>query len=204
MTAAPLTRRLRPSATDRAFRALIAQAGQDVRALVDRLVSGELDTSAWAGAMEETLAHAHAEAGYRGRLRAGDLAPFDRDDERFGALVAQEESAYLWRFRQDLEADKFGIDEPETEKIQRRALLYVARLYGTANEALALAAGGDEEWVWVLGETDATCTDCMRLATGSPYRAGALPTYPRSGTTRCLGNCKCEIRTASGLHGFAP
>lgn len=41
------------------------------------------------------------------------------------------------------------------------------------------------------------CPDCLRLAAGSPYTkpggTNPLPTVPRNGDTRCLGNCRCWL-----------
>lgn len=203
MTAAPpLQRRLRPSATDAAFRALIAEAGQDVRALVSALVSGDLTPAEWSDQMLETLAHAHAEAGYRGRLRAGDLAPYDRDDLRFGQLVAQEQMAWLWKFQRDLEGGRYGTGEPDAAAIQRRAAMYVTRLYGTANEAWGLTV--NEPLWWRLGDSEESCRSCPRLAEGSPYAPGALRVWPKSGATECNINCKCRVTTADGRECFGP
>jgi len=200
-----LQRRLRP-ATAAPFRQLLADTGSDVAETTAALAAGKIGLDEWHGILLETLAEAHAQAGYLGRLRAGDRAAFDDDDTRFGRLVAQEEMPFLDGFRDDLAAGRYGTPELvpglDLNAIQRRAAMYVTRLSGTANEALALVA--DEEIEWLLGETEATCIDCMRLATGSPYQVGTLPTYPRSGGTRCLSNCMCEIRTASGLEGFRP
>lgn len=202
IVAAPLTRRLRPSSTGTAFRQLIAEAGQDVRALVASLVAGDLTPAEWSDQMLESLASAHAEAGYRGRLRAGDHAAYDRDDVRFGQLVAQEEMQYLWRFAREIEAGRYGTEEVDAAAVLRRAMLYVARLYGTANEALVLVAGDDETWIWELGAGD-TCAGCVRLAQNSPYR-GRPPTMPKMGQTPCLSNCLCRAFTTSGLEAFQP
>jgi len=199
---ATLQRRLQPSGSDRSFGALVAQTGAQVRALVDRLAAGDLHTFAWQEAMLETLAAAHAQAGYRGRVRAGDTAPFDRDDERFGYLAAQEESAYLWSFRQDIENGRYGVEEPNTDAIHRRAALYVARIAGTANEALVLTAGDEEVWTWRTDPGE-NCPDCLRLEAHSPYR-GTPPTTPRRGDTACLGHCHCRLQSSRGVETFAP
>jgi hypothetical protein len=202
VTAAPLQRRLQPSATDTAFRTLVVATEGQVRALVDRLTAGDLTPDEWQQRMLGTLAEAHAQAGYRGRLRAGDHAPYDRDDVRFGALVAQEEAQFLWGFTREIEAGKYGIDEPDVEAIARRAGLYAKRIAGTANEALALVAGGDGvTWVWRTAPGE-TCPDCLRLEAHSPYRQ--LPTTPRAGDTACLSNCHCVAYSSSGLETFSP
>lgn len=199
---ATLQRRLRPSATDTAFRSLVAEAGKDVRALVDALTAGDLTPAEWHDQMLETLAGAHAEAGYRGRLRAGDTAPYDRDDVRFGQLVAWEEQPYLDGFRRDLESGKYAEGDAGRLAITRRALMYVNRLYGTANEAVVLVAGDEELWHWRRGKTD-SCSACVRLEENSPYR-GHPPTTPRSGATPCLSSCGCTCTSSSGLETFAP
>lgn len=197
---ATLQRRLQPSSTTQAFRTLVAQASADVRALVGRLVDGDLTPFEWADAMQETLAVAHAQAGYRGRLRAGDTAPYDRDDTRFGALVAQEEARFLWRFRGDIERGRYGVDEPNEEAIARRAAMYTAKLWATANEAWALTL--DEPLWWRLGDAEENCRGCVRLAEHSPYAPGTLNVWPKSGATECLLGCHCWIETRGGERGF--
>jgi hypothetical protein len=200
--AAPLQRRLQPSATDTAFRVFISDVSRGIQYLVDRLTAGELTPDEWEQKMLNQLTAAHAQAGYRGRLRAGDHAPYDRDDTRFGYLVAQEEAGFLHGFRVDIESGRYGVDEPDTEAIARRASLYAQRIYGTANEALALVAGGDDvTWEWKTSPGE-TCPDCLRLEAHSPYRQ--LPTTPRAGDTICISNCKCSVQSSSGLETFAP
>lgn len=198
------TRRLRP-ATAAPFRALIAHVGEDLREITAALASRTISTPEWGGLMLEALAHGHAEAGYLGRVRAGDTAPFDLDDRRFGALVAQEEAPYLNAFEQDLLGGKYTQEDGtlDVERIQRRAALYVARIYGTANEALSLTI--DEPIWWRLGEPETShCRECPALAAGSPYAPGTLPTVPLGNATSCLSQCLCWLETASGLIGFHP
>lgn len=192
-----------PPPSDAAFRRLVHRADRELRGHVAALATGDLTPEEWHGRMLATLAEAHAQAGYQGRLRAGDTAPFDADDRRFGQLVAQEELSFLDAFRRDLEGGRYMGEDGALDEaaVVRRTEMYAARLHGTANEALALVA--DEEIAWVLGDTD-HCRSCLRLAENSPYRAGMLPTVPRGGRTICLVACGCRIETASGLVGFAP
>lgn len=200
---ATLQRRLRQPVTDAAFARFVADASADVREIVKSLASGKISVPEWGGVMLDALAEAHAQAAFLGRQRAGDLAPFDRDDQRFGQLVAQEEWPFLQGFERDLMAGRYTSAEGglDVAAVGRRANLYVARTWGTANEALALTA--DEPIWWRLGDAD-HCRSCVALADGSPYRPGALPTVPRGGKTECLVSCACSLVTASGLRGFAP
>jgi hypothetical protein len=198
------TRRLRPSVTDAAFHRFVGEVQGDVRETIEHLARGRIRVEEWADIMLDTLAEAHAQAGYLGRQRAGDRAPFDQDDTRFGQLVAQEEWPYLSGFAHDIATGRYTGEDGllEMADVQRRANLYVARTYGTANEALALTAGGDEVWHWKRGKHD-SCSACVRLEENSPYQ-GPPPTLPRMNQTPCLQNCGCVAYTASGLHGFAP
>src|SRR5438552_3594131 len=134
-----LERRLRPT-TAAPFRALLADVGGDVRETTAALAGGKIGVDEWHGIVLETLAEAHAQAGYLGRVRAGDTAPFDADDARFGQLVAQEEMPFLDGFRDDIAAGRYTGEEGTLDagQVERRAQMYVARLYGTANEALGL------------------------------------------------------------------
>lgn len=47
---------------------------------------------------------------------------------------------------------------------------------------------------WRLGLAE-HCADCLTFAAGSPYTKGTLPAVPRDGTSRCLSNCKCSLKT---------
>lgn len=188
---------------DRALHRLAAQTEGKLAALVDHLAAGALTAATWHGRALAVLADAHALAGYHGRVRAGDTAPYDVDDVRFGALVAQEEQPYLERFAAELAGDRYrdAAGALDREAVTARARLYSARLYGTANEALVLVDGA-RVW-WRLGDTD-HCRQCVALAEGSPYEPGALRVYPRTNATLCKQNCGCRVETESGLATFTP
>lgn len=195
----------RAEATDAQFRRLVYATDRTLRGLARELASDTIMVSEWQHRMLTTLAEAHAQAGYHGRQRAGDLAPFDADDARFGNLAAQEELPFLQAFAYDVMGERYRDESGklDAERVTQRAEMYLSRLYGTANEALALVDGG--LIYWVLGEPETNhCTDCPELARNSPYFPGQLPTVPRGNQTICLGGCLCSLRTESGLVGFQP
>jgi hypothetical protein len=198
-----LQRRLRESVTDTAFHRFVAETTADVEEITAHLAGGKIGVEEWSGIMLDTLAEAHAQAGFLGRQRAGDRAPFDTDDTRFGQLVAQEEWPFLSGFAHDIATGRYTGEDGtlDVEAIRRRAGLYVARVFGTANEALLLTSG-EKVW-WILGDKD-HCSGCLRLAAGSPYGPGELKVAPRSGATQCLSQCGCVCRTDSGLETFNP
>lgn len=89
--------------------------------------------------------------------------------------------------------------------IERRANWYADRITGTANEAWTLALPAETTHVyWILGQPqESHCEDCPRLALGSPYLVGELPTVPGRAETECRLNCLCALRTGNGQHGFS-
>jgi len=190
---------------DAAFRALLGETRREIADLTGALGSGKVSIPEWGGIMLESLADAHARAGYHGRQRGGDTAPFDADDERFGRLAVQEEMSFLAAFEQDLVAGRYRREDGAlaVEDVQRRAEMYLGRLYGTANEAMCWVA--DEALVWHLGQVDDShCEACPKLAEGSPYPPGRWPTLPGMNRTPCLSRCACWVSTESGIVGFRP
>jgi hypothetical protein len=66
---------------------------------------------------------------------------------------------------------------------------------------MAMSAPSNAVIHWRLSVAE-HCADCLRLAAGSPYSppgigANPLPTVPRNGDTRCLGNCRCYLNITS-------
>jgi hypothetical protein len=177
-------------------RAQVRQAVQDYAHTNNELAFG--------GSMLAALEQGHTRAALIGRRRAGDLAPLDADDKRFGSLQAREDMRYLRNFLEDLSIGKYVRDDGSlnTGRIERRALLYPQGMTGTANETFVLASNPETLWTWKLGPVTAHCEDCPSFAAGSPYRSAELPAYPGDGSTACLFNCGCELFRDDGLTGF--
>lgn len=191
-----------PPPTDADFRRLIHRTDRELRGLARDLAERRISVPEWGGRMLGTLAEAHARAGFHGRQRAGDRAPFDTDDTRFGNLAAQEEQHFLHSFEQDLLAGRYRTEagDLDVEAVTRRGEAYLRGLYATANEAMAWTDGG-RIW-WRLGPTDQNCVDCVELAEHSPYTPARLPTVPGAAKTICNVGCACFLETESGLTGF--
>lgn len=51
----------------------------------------------------------------------------------------------------------------------------------------------DMKIFWRLGMTDKHCQDCLSYASNNPYTKRSLPGYPKSGSSRCLSNCRCRL-----------
>lgn len=168
------------------------------------LLAEEDDPRAFGGRVLDTLTEAHTDAVVLGRGHAGDRAPLEDDDRRFAQTIVDSETEYLVGFVDDLQDGRYTNEngELDREAIERRLHLYSNRLVGTANEALVLASDLDAMWEWILGVEASHCTDCPEIAAGSPYKAEDLPTTPGQNVTRCLHNCRCQLRRSDGLEAF--
>lgn len=191
------------ASADADFRRMVSNVERKLQGLAKAVAREEITPAWWWNEMLEELASAHARAGFHGRQRAGDLAPFDVDDTRFGALAAQEELPFLQAFQWDLMGERYRDEDGalDAAAIGRRAEFYLSRLYATANEAMAWTDGGRVHWR--LGAAD-HCSDCLELAQRSPYEIDRLPTVPGASQTLCKMACACFLETESGLRGFRP
>jgi hypothetical protein len=159
---------------------------------------------AFGGAMIDVLERGHTSAAVIGRRRAGDFAPADADDRKFGQLAARKDMPYLRSFLDDLAAGRYE-DETGTlklDQVTRRALLYPQKMTGTSNETFLLASPDEAMWWWRLGGSAQPCDMCPDLAAGSPYKAGELHTYPGNMDTPCMSGCQCSLERDDGLTGF--
>jgi hypothetical protein len=65
--------------------------------------------------------------------------------------------------------------------------------WGAGNQGYGEALGAADVLIdWQLGSDD-PCSDCVDLASGSPYAKGDVPTWPKAGDTQCFDNCYCSI-----------
>jgi len=98
-----------------------------------------------------------------------------------------EEFGYLGRFVEDIKKNALVMG------IEDRLSMYTETLDGVFHHG---KVDGSPEFVkirWILREAR-HCDDCIRLAAGGPYTKKTLPAVPRDGTSRCLSNCRCELR----------
>jgi len=157
----------------------------------------EGDERAFGGRVLEALEDGYTKAVYLGRHRAGDIAPPENDDRLFAQYTLREQTPYLEGFISDLSDG----DYPEA-KLRNRALSYVGRVLGVANEAFVLASDSDELFYWILGGNENNCGECPDRAKRSPYRKNELPGFPGDCSTKCLMNCKCHLVRSDGVSSF--
>lgn len=189
------------------------RTGDALNRAVGRFVS-TLDAGELGETMADILSDAHEGAASVGRRRTGDEHVFSEEDRVLADRVMEGERSFVNAFMDDIRAGRYWDSTEERivfAAIFARALMYLARLSGTANEAYVEASGDGYTWTWVLDplaehcETESgECLDCPTLAAGGPYTAETLPTYPGAGDTLCLLGCRCHIERDDGRRGFAP
>ena len=97
---------MRTRPTQMEFDLMLAAKRGQVQDLARHLAAGTLDAAGWAQQMRSVLLAGHAQAGFLGRRRGGDVAPYDADDTTFGRMVMADEQPFLDRFRADLESGR--------------------------------------------------------------------------------------------------
>lgn len=96
------------------------------------------------------------------------------------------------------EADFFGafMAELASEAVSHRIGLYGGVVDSGMWRGWTTTMPEGSKIDWVLGMAE-HCQDCIDLAANGPYTEETLPTLPRNGDTRCLGNCKCTLRSSN-------
>ena len=192
------------------FNAFMRVRRGDLAKLAERLVAGTLSPDEWYDAFASMLIDGHAGAYALGRQRGGDMWPLDVDDYLRGRAIADGETQWLLGFLDDLRNKHPRYFDAETgvyrlSTIQQRSGLYAAKMRGTSSAAFVGTADVLEQFEWVLGAVEEHCSQCPVLAGMSPWDADAMPFYPGSADTPCLGNCKCHlVRLSDGLSSFKP
>lgn len=179
---------------------LVRGAKEQLSKLSASVFNGEITPAEFGTRTARMLEDWHGYAGYLGRAHAGDEAPFDEDDRKFGRLIVNEAGGqidYLSAFVEDLESGRY----PTQEAIRARANLYAHRLVGTANEAWSLSQYPTTFFTWHLGAAE-SCEDCISYANSGPYTEETLPAYPGDGQSQCNTNCKCYLTTNEGQTGL--
>jgi hypothetical protein len=173
----------------------------EVKDTVFRHVAGILPTEDFCREVRQILLRGHAMAGYLGRRRAGDMAPYDQDDTTFGQMLTAEQQPFLDGFVADLAGDRYEGEDgrPMALPILRRAEMYVDRMRGSANEAFVLASSPRDLLYWRLGGAEHHCDGCPAIAAGNPYNASTLPAFPADASQPCRTNCRCHLERGDGV-----
>lgn len=203
LTATSFKAKRRPSQAS--YNALERKTTRQLTNLTNRLAEGKISAEKWQDRFLGILEERHADAWTLGRQRAGKLDNQNRDDQQEGAAIADGEARFLQHFADDVASGRYTDAEGNLDaaKLTTRAKFYARRLLGTANEAFVTSSEAKHTFTWVMGASE-HCGDCPLLASGSPYSADLLWTFPRSGGTECLFNCKCYLVRSGGLSGFLP
>lgn len=171
------------STVETEMRRQVAATHAELESLTNRLYQGNITLPQWQSAVAQQLADTHmAQSMFAVGGRANMTA---QNWGRVGGVL-RDEYRYLTNFANDIANGRVS---------QAQAVARI-RQYGNATQQsywreYANASNGLIHWELNPAEH---CADCLSLATGSPYTASSLPTYPGAGETTCRGNCRCNLR----------
>lgn len=179
-------------------------AGRKIDIVCKRLGDG-VDPREWADQMAAVLLDGHRDGWVLGRYLAGDMTEPGVMDNLMARAALDEESVFLIRFQQAIEAGKYTNEDGtlDLDRITQRARTYRYKFRGTANVSFTEASQASDEFTWIM-EAVEHCPDCPDLEAGSPYTKDTIYVWPGDGSTACLYNCKCHLRRADGVTGFKP
>jgi hypothetical protein len=187
----------KPSATQADYNSLVAGIESDMLRLANEYAATR-EARQWFESMYNLLYAGHTQAAGIGRRLAGGHGP-SMFDQSLGRGAADLQAAYLQNYLDDLEAGRYdGEDGLDTDAMQVRNRLYASQTRGTANEAFVGAHGEEEVIQWVMTAVELHCLDCPVWAADGPYTRETLSIFPGDGSTQCLGNCLCVLRTPRG------
>ncbi len=167
----------------------------DMRQLMLQLRAG-MDPNVFWFKFDELLFDGHAGSHLIGQAQSGAV-PNISWSKRIGREMADEEAHYLHGLVADLLNGRYVRDgEFDTFAVQRRMRLYQGKMRGTVAKGFTDASKADDEFVWVLGAVEDSCSDCPQLAAltaETPFTRDTIFQHPGDGNTPCLGNCKCHL-----------
>ena len=151
----------------------------------EQLYEGRLNIPQWQVVIALELKAAHLAQSMFAVGGKANLTPVNYG--RVGGVLA-DEYRFLNQFAQDIGAGQ----------VSRAQALARVKQYGRATQQafwreFAQATPDTEVIYWELNIAE-HCSDCIDLATNSPYTAETIPTFPGAGETECRGNCKCNLR----------
>lgn len=146
------------------------------------LYSGAIDIAEWQSAIALELKDAHLAQAMFGAGGLDNMTPAKWG--RVGGTLA-DEYRHLTNFAND-------IANGNVSEAQAMARI---KQYGNATQQSywrEFAQSSTALLYWLLSAVR-NCPDCIDLASGGPYTADTIPTFPGAGATRCHGNCKCTL-----------
>jgi len=121
-------------------------------------------------------------------------------DEIGGEVIGAGEDRFLVDFATDIQTGRYTdeVGELKSSSIKSRADLYAYKLRATAMQAFVQQSPVGTEFDWILDDGAHHCEgnggmNCPDIAGSGPYTSDTIPTYPASGATPCLTNCRCSL-----------
>lgn len=178
--------KLTPKAQERISTANLDRHAERLVALTKRLTSGQIDVARWQAGVREDLRQAYIQnyllgIGGQGRLTKADYGAI-------GAML-REQLSHLKKFADELSSGKVSPAQAEA-----RIRMYANSAREAHERGRAKAWGEAKEVLWIVHQDKEACEDCLALGALGWQKREKLRTWPAAGDTRCLTNCRCELR----------
>lgn len=166
----------------------------ELRRVMERVVAQEISADQARVIATTVIEEIGAGAMVMGTALTGLDEPLTSQQKREVSRLAEDQGRYFGRFMASLEASM----SPD-----QRLLLYGGVVDQAFWRGAASSLPSRTAIHWRLGVAE-HCADCLELAGGGPYTApgeggNPLPTVPRAGDTRCLGNCRCHLEVEGSI-----
>jgi len=172
----------------------IAASGAAVDTMASLAAEGAMSSRGWLTAMREEIKREYI------RQYTAGIGGVDRMTQRdWGSVggMIRDQYRYLDGF-----AEQLG--QLSEAQIRARAQMYInsaREAYERAHGRVASKSGFASLVSWVVNPAAENCPDCLEYQamgpqeapTGGGFPVGDSVTWPGSGSTQCLTNCKCEL-----------
>lgn len=177
---------LTPKAQERISTANLDRHAERLVALTQRWAKGQVDVARWQAGVREDLRQAYIQNYLLGIGGKGQLTKAD-----YGSIggMLREQLSHLKKFADELAAGKVSPAQAEA-----RIRMYANSAREAHERGRAKAWGEAKEVLWIVHQDKEACEDCLALGTLGWQERSKLHTIPGAGATRCLTNCRCELR----------
>ena len=180
----------------------------DLEKVARDLIAGRVTSTGAVQAADKVFTLRHNQAAVLGfKLAAAQnkmVNPLMAFPASIGHRVAQSQNPFFRSLRTDILEGRYEEEDGKrSAALDARLQLYANRLAGTANESWADAMQKSGVLVlWVLGENEEHCGDCLFESKQGWRNPGMLKRYPGDGSTICVTNCRCALTTKGGVASF--
>jgi hypothetical protein len=156
---------------------------------MSNFLAGRMSMDDYNTAQKDAMKIAFTDAYKLGKyFGTGGLSQIDTTEKKFISYQVAKEMEFMRNFAVDMQ------NQSGKMPYSRRMKMYTDSLDSMFGFGRLVYLPDDIKIIWQLGVTDKHCPDCLMFAARNPYTKKTLPGLPKSGNSRCLANCLCNLR----------